>query len=162
MSALNTKPSAAKPTLKLCGKTAKFKVSALAAAVTLSVTTLRNFRQLFMRQGATHEGTLREVHRADKLLLDFDGPPPPFPALLSGLFHLGLTPRALYYAPSHSRGHWHVVIYLCAPLPLLATLFCQLWLGSDAERERNNFVRAYHFGRKDKYVQILFNQKVKT
>lgn len=120
---------------------------------------LRLFKKLY-KPGATHEGTLREVYRADKLLLDFDCPPPPFPTLLSWLRHLGLTSRALYYAPSSSKNHWHVVICLSVQLPLFATLFCQLWLGSDAERARNDFVRAYHFGRTDELLQILFERKI--
>lgn len=113
-----------------------------------------------VREGKTHRGTVRETHAPDKLLLDYDNHPPNFSEITARLRRLGLVPRALYYAPSATVGHWHVVVWLVRPLPLYAVLFAQLWLGSDPERERNGFVRALHYGRRDKYVQILFEDKL--
>lgn len=107
-----------------------------------------------------HAGTIRETHRRDRLLLDFDKRPPTFVRLASGLARLGLTPVALYYAPSQSRGHWHVVVHLAEPLTDLGVIFAQLWLGSDPERERNNFLRVEHWGRTDPLAQVLFDRKV--
>jgi hypothetical protein len=109
---------------------------------------------------ALHRGTVREKHAADKLLIDCDQHAPNFAWLNGALHHLGLTPRALYYAPSSTAKHWHVVIYIRERLPILATLFVQLYLRSDRERERNGFIRAYHYGRRDSLVQILFEQKL--
>lgn len=108
-----------------------------------------------------HAGTIRETHRRDRLLLDFDGPPPRFPVLARDLARLGVEPVACYYAESHTRGHWHVVVMLAAPLTDLGVIFAQLWLGSDRERERNNFLRIEHWGRRDPLAQVLFDRKVR-
>jgi len=107
----------------------------------------------------THAGTVRETWQPGKLLLDFDGTAPRFPNLLSEIRRLGLHPRGMYYARS-SSGNWHVVIYLREKLPIMATLFVQLKIGSDPKRERCNFIRAYHYKRKDEFVQILFGRKL--
>ena len=113
-----------------------------------------------LREREFHRGTVREKHAANKLLLDYDKTPPKFHQLNRAIKHLGLTPCALYYARSSSSKHWHVVVLLRETLPILATLFCQLYLGSDPERERNGFIRVYHYGRSDPLVQILFERKL--
>ena len=107
-----------------------------------------------------HAGTIRETHRRDRLLLDFDHDPPPFPELAAGLARLGVEPVACYYARSHSPGHWHIVVHLSRPLSDGGVVFCKLWLGSDPERERNNFTRIEHWGRRDPLAQVLFDRKV--
>lgn len=107
-----------------------------------------------------HAGTIRETHRRDRLLLDFDKRPPSFVVLAAGLARLGLDPVACYYAQSHTRGHWHVVVMLAEPLTDVGVIFAQLWLGSDRERERNNFLRIEHWGRRDPLAQVLFDRKV--
>lgn len=111
-------------------------------------------------EGATHRGTVQETDGPRKLLLDYDSYPPKCTVLFQGLRRLGLIPSAVYYAPSNTRGHWHIVVYLRVPVALPFRLFAQIYLGSDRERERNNFVRAYHFQRTDKYVQVLFGEKL--
>jgi hypothetical protein len=108
----------------------------------------------------THAGTLRESWEAGKLLLDFDGPVPPFPVLCFNLRRLGLHPERMYYAHSSSGVHWHVVIFLKEKLPIMETLFVQLFLGSDRVRERCNFIRAFHYKRNDEFTQILFGRKL--
>ena len=107
-----------------------------------------------------HRGELRATHRRTLLLLDFDGPAPPFPLLAEGLARLGCEPLAVCYAPSHSRGHWHVMVELQRALPSdAAVIFCQLWLGSDRERERCNYIRVMLWGRSDPLAQVLFSRK---
>ena len=111
--------------------------------------------------GKMHAGSVREGDAANKLLIDCDGKPPKFPYLLRDLKRLGITPRYIYYAPSNTRGHWHLVIYMREKMPLLARIFCQYWIGDDKIRAAHNFIRAYYYKRSDKYVQILFGEKFK-
>jgi hypothetical protein len=108
----------------------------------------------------THAGIVRETWRPGMLLLDIDGAAPRFPKLCSELRRLGLTLRHCYYARSSSQKHWHVVIWIKQKLPIMETIFTQLKLGSDPERERCNFIRAYFYNRSDQYVQILFERKL--
>lgn len=110
--------------------------------------------------GEFHRGTLGEGDAPNKLLIDYDGRPTKFHHLLRDCKRLGVSPRHVAYVSSNTRGHWHIIIYMREKMPLLARIFCQLWLGSDKFREASNFVRAYHYGRTDKYVQILFGRKL--
>lgn len=103
---------------------------------------------------------MREAYAANKLLLDYDGRAPSFRWLTRELYLLNLRARALYYAPSSTRGHWHVVVWLAQPLPLFVTLFVELYLGSDRDRARHGFNRAYHLKRRDDLVQVLFERKL--
>lgn len=131
----------------------------LAAEPTINARQLSSFARLLKRHGLD-SGTLREEHAANKLLLDYDRRAPSFRLLMRELYLLELHPTALYYARSSSGKHWHVVIRLRERLPLFVTFFVQLYLGSDRDRERHNYVRAYKLGRTDSLVQILFEQKL--
>lgn len=120
---------------------------------------LRDVRHLFLTR-KTHAGTLRETWKPGMLLLDFDKCAPRFLFLFHKLRRLGLHPESMYYAHSSSLIHWHVVIYLWEKLTIFQTLFVQLYLGSDPERELCNFIRAYQYNRTDPFVQILFERKL--
>lgn len=145
---------------KLFRSMAKLNQFASGAESTVNAQALSYLRRL-LREREFHKGTVREKHAANKLLLDYDKTPPKFHELNCNLNHLGLRAYAAYYARSSSRKHWHVVVLLHERLPVLATLFCQIYLGSDKERERNGFIRAYHYKRSDPLVQILFERKLK-
>jgi len=93
-------------------------------------------------------------------MIDFDGPPASFPVVNERVRRLGFTPSSMYYTQSSTRGHWHAVIYIKEKVSLLPRIFAQLYIGSDPERERNNFIRAYWLNRRDKYAQILFEKKL--
>jgi len=111
-------------------------------------------------KGKTHKGTVQEYDRPDRILLDYDTNPRKYAAICEDLRRLGLRPLAVYYSPSSTRGHWHVVLITRRPMALAWRLFVQVYLGSDHKREGYNFVRAYHYGRRDRYVQVLFGEKI--
>jgi hypothetical protein len=138
---------------------AKLNQSGLDGEPTVNAQALSYLRRL-LRKREFHKGTVREKHENDKLLIDYDKAPQTFDFLNAALRRLGLTPISLYYARSSSGKHWHVVIRIREKLPILGTLFVQLYLRSDAERERNGFIRAYHYKRRDALVQILFERKL--
>jgi hypothetical protein len=107
-----------------------------------------------------HAGTVRSWDYANLLLCDFDQKrSPSYLRLCRCLRELGLTPVSVMYAPS-SSGNWHVIVALNCNYPLLARLFAQLYVGSDPEREKANFIRVVHYGRRDRGAQILFEKKV--
>jgi len=111
-------------------------------------------------KGKMHRGTISEVDAPDRILLDYDRNCPNYQSLCKDLRRLGLVPRAVYYAPSNTRGHWHVVVLLRVSMALPFRLLVQVYLGSDHKREGYNFIRAYHYGRRDRYVQVLFGRKI--
>ena len=121
---------------------------------------LRCLRRLSRRHRLTG-GTIREYYDPRSLLIDWDKPrAPSFRWLSRELYLLTLQPVAMYYARSASGQHWHVVVYLRDPLPIFVKLFVEVYLGSDRDRARHDFNRAYHLKRRDRLVTVLFERKL--
>ena len=103
-------------------------------------------------------GVVKYTHAPDVLQLDFDAEPPQYHVLCAELRKLEL--RAIFLSYQRSRAHFHVVVKLTQKLPVLASFFVQLYLGSDRYRERAGFVRYVHCHDRTRFVQVLFEEKI--
>lgn len=100
------------------------------------------------------------THSCFRLLIDWDHRKRPELGMIRArLRMLRLLPRSIRIL--RSSHHWHIVIELLYPLPHIAILFAQLFIGSDPGREAYNFHRVVHWKRTDRLINILFSKKGK-
>ena len=125
--------------------------------------TLKNFMQsltLRSRKSKLIAGTVKYHHTGKQLLIDWDSKHKPKDTYMRHkLNQLYLKPIKITYERSYS-GHWHIIVKLEHKLSIMETFFCQLFCGSDFNREAWNFIRYHHYKDRKKFVQVLFDKKV--
>lgn len=141
------------------------------ALLTLESATVRTPRRLILQalavclqaRNLTTTGVVKYVHDGRTLMVDCDRKRIYFPVIARKLRELQIRPYMVSYEQSSSVDHWHIVIRCRGQIfHPLASIFVQLYLGSDAQRERFNFIRAYHHKRTDPLVQVLFSRKLSS
>lgn len=106
-------------------------------------------------------GRLRASWRPGRLLVDYDGAPPPDRVLAGRLRAAGVHPVACGWSRSASGRGWHLVVELREPLGLVECIALQAILGSDPFREAFTLARARSGprGRWRAESNILFDAK---
>lgn len=127
---------------------------------TADAKTLRRFLAFCNRQPSEIvSGSVKYLHRNDRLLIDCDRLVPSLVMLWKRLRELKITPTQVSYERSFHARHWHITVGLPFRLPDLGIFFCQLYCGSDPIRERWNFLRSTLYRDRTSTVQVLFDRK---